>query len=135
MLYVPEGTMSGTFEQITDYNKKTGKRKTITQNTFFAERFGRNEFDDIDDDPQAYAKAVAYIMKYMEKSDTKVVYSRGLYQYFHSDIQGSDVVAPMSIRDETNIKLVLADDFVCWDEGEKIGTVSPETIAKLPKSN
>jgi len=135
LLYVPEGTMCGTFETITDYNKKTGRRKTITQNTFFAKRFGRNEFDDIENSPYLYGKAVSYIMKYMEKTDTKVVYSHGLYEYFYSDIQGSDVVAPMSISDENNIKLVLADDFVCWNDGEKIGTVSPETIAKLPKGN
>jgi len=47
MLSAPKDMMSGKFEQITDYNKKTGKMKTITQNTFFAERFGRNEFDDM----------------------------------------------------------------------------------------
>ena len=120
---------------MTDYNKKTGKRKTITQNTFFAEKFGRNEFDDISFADIVYGKAIAYLMKYMEKNNEKVVYSRGLYDFFRSDIQGTDVVAKMENIDETDNRLVLARDFTCWDEGVKVGEVSPETIAMLPKSS
>lgn len=32
-------------------------------------------------------------------------------------------------------KFLLYDDFACWDEGEYIGQVSGETIAKMPKTN
>ena len=32
-------------------------------------------------------------------------------------------------------KFLLYDDFACWDEGEYIGQVSGETIAKMPKAN
>ena len=119
---------------MTDYNKKTGKRKTIIQNTFFAEMFGRNEFDDISFSDMVYGKALAYLMKYMEKNNEKAVYSRGLYEFFRSNIQGADVLAKMEIVNETDNRLVLARDFTCWDEGVKVGEVSRETIAMLPKS-
>ena len=34
---------------------------------------------------------------------------------------------------ENEKKFILSDKFSCWDDGEYIGTVSPEVIAKLPK--
>ena len=39
---------------------------------------------------------------------------------------------PFGLEDK---KLLLFDDFLCWDEGCLIGTVSKETIALMPKSN
>lgn len=134
LIYIPDGEMIGKFEKVTDYNKKTGKQKTITQNTFFAEKFGRNEFDDISMTDYAYGKAIAYIMKYMGKSNSKAVYSRGLYEYFRSDIMGSNVLMKMEIADETDNQLILADDFMCIDEGVLMGKVSRETITKMPKA-
>ncbi len=135
LVYIPEGEMVGEFEKVTDYNKKTGKQKMITQNTFFAEKFGRNEFDNISFCDMVYGKAIGYIMKYMEKNNAKTVYSRGLYEYFLSDIQGKDVIAKFEISNETDNRLILADDFVCWDNGVKVGKVSRETIAQMPKAN
>lgn len=134
LVHIPDGEMVGEFEKVTDYNKKTGRQKTVIQNTYFAEKFGRNEFDDISFD-RAYGKAIGYVMKYMGKQNVKAVYSRGLYQYFHSDIQGSDVVCKMDNLDETDNRLILSPKFTCWDEGVKIGEVSRETIAQMPKSN
>lgn len=134
LVYIPDGETVGEFEPVTDYNKKTRRQKTFTQNTFFAEKFGRNEFDDISFADRAYGKSIAYIMKYMEKQNVKAVYSRGLYEYFHTDIQGKDVICKMENVDETDNRLVLSPKFTCWDEGVKVGEVSPETIAQLPKS-
>lgn len=58
----------------------------------------------------------------------KSVYSRGLYEYFRTDMQGKDVVGKMETLDETDNKLILAPDFVCWNEGVHVGEVSEETI-------
>lgn len=135
LVYIPDGEMMGEFEQITDYNKKTGRQKTFIQNTFFAEKFGRNEFDDIAGVSYLYGKTIAYIMKYMEKQKARVVCSKGLYQFFNSDVQGKDVVGKLDGVDENDNRLILAPKFTCWDEGVKVGEVSPKTIAKLPKSS
>ena len=75
---------------------------------------------------------MAYILKYIEKSGERIVYSRGLPQYFISDILPEDVV--MKVGQEEK-KLLLFDDFKCIDEGCIVGTVSEEIIKQMPKSN
>lgn len=71
-------------------------------------------------------------MKYIEKTGERIVYSKGLYQYFISDIMDDDIVCPYGEEDK---KLLLFDDFKCWDEGLYMGNVSVDVIAKMRKSN
>ena len=101
------------------------------QNSFFAKRFGRNDFEKIED-KNRLGDALAYIMKYIEKSGEKIVYSRGLAQFFISDVMDEDIVCLYGMEEQ---KFLLYDDFGCWNEGEYIGQVSRETIAKMPKAN
>lgn len=61
-----------------------------------------------------------------------MVYSKGLPQYFISDILDDDVASLYGIDDR---KLLLFDDFSCFDEGVYMGEVSPEVIAQMRKSN
>lgn len=129
LFYIPEGTMSGEFEEIDGYDFKRKERRITKQNTFFADRFGRNEFEELDRGP-LFGHALAYIIKYMEKTNEKIVYSRGLYQYFISDIQNEDILVRTG---QEGKKLVLADDFKCWAEGVYVGRVSEETIKELEK--
>ncbi len=77
-------------------------------------------------------EAVAYLTKYMEKTGEKIVYSKGLPQYFISDILDEDVVCTIGQEDR---KLLLYDNFNCWDEGCLVGSVSKEVIAQMRKSN
>ena len=73
---------------------------------------------------------MAYIMKYIEKSGEKIVYSRGLPQYFKSDILDDDVVCPYGMEDQ---KLLLFDNFSCFVDGVYVGEVSPEVIRQMKK--
>lgn len=57
-------------------------------------------------------------MKYLEKTGEKIVYSKGLPQYFISDIMEDDIVTTIGLEDK---KLLLFDDFTCWDEGDISG--------------
>ena len=129
IFYIPEGAMTGEIETLRDFDVRAKRMRSVEQNTFFAKKFGRNEFR-----PICHAadmpNIVRYLMKYIEKSGGKLVYSRGLYQYFVTDIMDEDVVCPYGLEDR---KLLLFDDFTCWDEGEYIGPVSRETIARLPQ--
>ena len=43
-----------------------------------------------------------------------------------------DIAAPYGIEDK---KLLLFDDFVCWDEGCYMGEVSKEVISQMCISN
>ena len=71
-------------------------------------------------------------MKYIEKSGERIVYSKGTYAYFISDILDEDVICTIGQEDK---KLLLFDDFSCFDEGCYMGKVSPETIKLMRKTN
>ena len=131
MFYVPEGTMPGTMEEVNSFSFNTRKRQITHENTYFRERFGRNDFKDLNT-VRALGEAVSYILKYIEKTGEKIVYSKGLPQFFVSDIMDDDVLCPMG---ENGEKLLLFDDFSCYDDGCYIGKVSKEVIAKMPKEN
>lgn len=131
LFYIPEGTMPGLLVEQGDYSFKSRRRQITVQNTYFNERFGRSDFEKIEDYTML-GKSVAYLMKYLEKTGEKIVYSKGLPQYFISDVMDDDVVTTIGLEDK---KLLLFDDFACWDEGEYMGQVSAETIAQMRKSN
>ena len=131
MFYVPEGTMPGEMKEENSYSFSDRKRQITHENTYFRERFGRNDFKDLNT-VRALGEAVSYILKYIEKTGEKIVYSKGLPQFFVSDIMDDDVLCPMG---ENGEKLLLFDDFSCYDDGCYIGKVSKEVIAKMPKEN
>ncbi len=131
LFYIPEQTMPGLLFEKSDYSFKSRHRQITVQNTYFNERFGRSDFEKIEDYTML-GNSVAYLMKYLEKTGEKIVYSKGLPQYFISDIMDEDVVTTIGLEDR---KLLLFDDFECWDEGVSVGKVSADTIAQLRKSN
>ena len=115
IFHIPDGTMPGKMIDVNDYNFKSRRRRITHQNTYFNERFGRSDFEKIVND-EVLGDAMLYIMKYIEKSGERIVYYGDLPPY-----------------GEDGQKFILSDTFGCWDEGEYIGQVSKETIAKLPK--
>ena len=131
LFYIPEGTMPGQMMDVNDFNFKSKRRKITRQNTYFNEHFGRSDFEKIEND-HVLQDAMNYLMKYIEKSGERIVYYGDLPQYFVSDVMEDDIICPYG---EDGRKFILADSFGCWDEGEYMGQVSKETIAKMPKAN
>lgn len=131
MFYIPEGSMPGLLFEHKDYSTKNHRMQISVQNTYFNEKFGRSDFEEITS-AYVYDDAINYMMKYIEKSGEKIVYSKGLPQYFISDIMEEDVLSPYGVDDR---KLLLFDHFRCWDEGCYMGRVSKEVIAQMRKSN
>ncbi|MBQ4443523.1 MAG: hypothetical protein II896_02540 [Clostridia bacterium] len=133
LLNVPEGQMVGMLQDTREYNKKSGRMVEYTHNTFFDEKYGRNEFDMLaTKGPMYLGSTIDYILKYIEKTGEKIVYSRGLPMYVMSDIEDKDVIMRTGMEDK---KLLLFEDFDCWDEGVYVGVNSEETRAQLRKSN
>ena len=130
LFHIPDGTMPGTIIEKNDYNFNTHRRQITHQNTYFNERFGRSDFEPIDDKSKL-GNAVAYIIKYIEKTGEKIVYSKGLPQFFISDVMDEDIVCTCGLEDK---KLLLFDDFRCWDKGCFVGKVSKEVIKQMRKS-
>lgn len=131
IFYIPEGTMPGQMMDVNDFNFKSKKRKITHQNTYFNEHFGRSDFEKIENDYDLQY-AMNYLIKYIEKSGERIVYYGDLPQYFVSDVMEDDIICPYG---EDGRKFILADSFGFWDEGEYMGQVSKETIAKMPKAN
>ncbi len=132
LFHIPDGTIPDKLEKKRDYSTISRKMQETIQSEYFNKRFGRNDFKAIDDYDNKLGNAVAYLMKYIEKTGERIVYSKGLYQYFISDIIDDDIVCPYGEEDK---KLLLFDDFKCWDEGLYMGNVSADVIAKMRKSN
>ena len=123
--------MVGKLEVHRDYSTTKRQMQETVQNTYFNKRFGRSDFEALGSQTDV-RHALSYITKYMEKTGEKMVYSKGLPQYFISDILDDDVASLYGIDDR---KLLLFDDFSCFDEGVYMGEVSPEVIAQMRKSN
>ena len=131
IFYIPDGTMLGMFIQVEDYNFNTKKRQITNQSIYFNERFGRSDFEEIDNQNDK-SDALSYLTKYIEKSGEKIVYSRGIPQFFITDIIDDDVICRIGVEEQ---KLLLFDDFTCWDEGVYMGQVSHAVISQLRKAN
>ena len=129
LFYIP--TMIGAIEEIRDYSTKKHQMQVAHQNTYFLERFGRNDFKSIES-KEHVNESKNYLMKYIEKSNEKIVYSKGLPTYFVSDILEEDVICTIGQEDR---KILLFDNFTCLDEGLVVGKVSKETIEQMPKCN
>ena len=131
VFFIPQNAMVGELVSVRDYSLKEHKMQITVQNTYFNERFGRSDFEEISDKGRM-REALAYLMKYIEKTGEKIVYSRGLPQFFISDIMDEDIVCGLGMDEQ---KLLLFDDFKCWDEGTLVGTVGKDTIEKMRKAN
>lgn len=131
IFYIPPDGMVGELIEIRDYSAKDNRRQTASQNTYFLERYGRNDFQKLIL-PHEVGESLKYLMKYVEKSGERLVYGGKLPTYFESDVLDEDIIVPYGIDER---KAVLADDFLCMVEGEIMGRVSPEVIDKMPKVN
>ena len=131
IFYIPEGTLPGVLLTHKDYSTTAHKMQVRNQSTYFNDEFGRSDFEPINDN-RRMGEAMAYLMKYLEKTGEKIIYSKGLPQYFISDILDDDIVCNVGQEEK---KLLLFDDFNCFDEGCYVGEVSPAVIAELRKSN
>ena len=129
---IPENTLPGEMIEVRDYNTRAHRMQTNYQSTYFNERFGRSDFVELDEYEIQLGGALAYLMKYMEKTGEKIVYSKNLPQYFISDILEEDIVCRIGQEDK---KLLLFDDFHCLNEGELIGKVCPEVISQMRTAN
>ena len=129
IMYIPE--MVSELVEKKDFDTRHKKMQITFQNTFFGTKFGRADFEAIEH-KSLIDDSVMYMVKYIEKTGEKLVYSRGLPQYIISDIMDEDIICYL---DEEERKIILSDEFGCWDEGCYMGQNTPEVLAQMPKSN
>ena len=132
LFYIPEGTIPGELIEVKDYNTNSHKMQLTLQSEYFNARFGRNDFERVDENLVKMGNAMSYILKYIDKTHEKIVYSRKLPVYVISDIDENDVLCGIGVEEK---KLLLQDKFMCYDEGKQIGVISKKTKTNLRTSN
>lgn len=132
LMNIPNGTMPGELVEVRDYSTTDHKMQVTMQNTYYNEKFGRTDFELLDND---FVKEIAlsYITKYLEKSGERMSCSKGLCKYIKTDIDVDDVICDFGVDDR---KKILFDDFKCIVNGKVVGTADdPSTLAQMPKCN
>ena len=107
LLYVPDGMMVGKLYEKKDYSKRKHKVITTHPCTFFEERFGRCDFEKINSLSLKKGKYLDYILKYITKTDEKIVYSRGIPSIFRDEISEDEICAEF---EDFVMKFVLFDN-------------------------
>ena len=107
LMYVPDGQMIGGLTDVKRYSTKRHKWEASTENTFFRTRFGINQFDHIERADIKSGKVVNYVIKYLLKSDERIIYSRAIPTELYAIIEDHEIASEMFdfVR-----KFVLFDD-------------------------
>ena len=113
LLYVPDGEMLGKLQEKTDYSTAQEKMQTRNENSFFAKYYGRNDFEEITEAQMEYGNSVDYILKYIGKTNERIVYSRGVPTEISLNLTEKDVITELT--NDFTYKVILFDDVVNWE--------------------
>ncbi len=112
VFYIPSGEMVGCIEEKTDYSKAKGMAQVRHENDFFTDSFGRNDFEELNVMELRRGRTLEYLLKYIEKTGERMVYSRGIPTEICREIEGKDIVCEMQ---DFVTKFVLFDDVIEWE--------------------
>ena len=117
VMYIPDGKMVGEIYERRDYSTRQRKIQVIHPNTFFEENYGRNDFEELSDVELRRGNTMQYLLKYLEKTEERIIYSRGIPTDFYKEIDlEEDVVCEML---DFVLKLVLFDDVIDYETDVK----------------
>ena len=131
LIRIPDGQMVGELYEVRDYDTRNHKMRTSYLNSYFTERFGRTDFQKINE--HVLTDSVMYLVKYIEKSGKRLVFARGVLPFIEADILVEDIIC--TLGEDNPGKVILADDFLCIQDGEVLGKACPEIIDKMRKTN
>lgn len=113
LIYVPEGAMRGEIRKVDYYDTRDHKKAISYINSEFEDKIGRNDFKNITTLDYTFTKSLDYILKYIGKSENKIVYSRGikddimgLVDYDNNVVCKLSESSPYSILAENNFEEV-----------------------------
>ena len=113
IMYIPDGQMIGNLYERRDYSTRQHKMITTHPVDFFEDRFGRCDFEKLSKGQLHHSNQLNYILKYLEKTNERIVYSRGIPTDFFMNVnENNDVVAEMI---DYVLKYVLFDDVVDYE--------------------
>lgn len=112
LVFVPEGQMIGKIEEARDYSTKQHKMQITHINDFFARQFGRNDFSALCEMELKNGTSIAYLLKYIEKSGDRIVYSRGIPTEISKTVKSEDIAVEMQ---DFVVKYLLFDDVIDYE--------------------
>lgn len=92
LVFVPEGEMVGVLFDEEYYDKKSHSRKVAHRNTFFDLRFGRSDFKKLSSQEVKHGTVMNYLLKYLQKTGEKIIYSRGIPSEEILPLQEDDLI-------------------------------------------
>lgn len=111
LFYIPDGEMIGKIWEFRNYSTAKHEMQTTYRNTFFDEAFGINDFEEIDTMSLKHGQTLEYIMKYIEKTGERIVYSRGIPTQVCKKLPKTEIVGKLQ---DFMTKYVLFDDTIDW---------------------
>lgn len=98
LVHVPNGKMRGNIIEESYYSTKTHKRETAFVNDEFNNKIGRNDFKAITKLDLTFSNALDYILKYIGKSENRIVYSRGIKDDYYAlmDVAEENIICRVS---------------------------------------
>lgn len=112
LMYVPDGEMLGKIYEREDYSIRKHEMVKTNPNTFFETKFGRNDFKELSEMEMKQGNAIEYLLKYIGKTDGRIVYSRGIHTEILVELNDTDIACEMLDYVQ---KYVLFDDVIDWE--------------------
>ena len=113
IMYVPDGEMIGNITETRDYSTSKHEMQTAHINDFFADKFGRNDFEELNEMELKHGQSLNYILKYIGKTGERIVYSRGIQTEILARIDEKDIITEM---EDFVTKYILFDDVLSWEK-------------------
>ena len=129
IMYIPEGQMVGEIYERRDYSTKHHKMQVTHPNTFFEDKLGRNDFEVLSDAELRRGTTMQYLLKYLEKTEERIIYSRGIPTEFTKIINDNDVICELV---DFVTKFVLFNDVIDYFEDVKRDKKRPRTVFSSP---
>ena len=85
-------------------------------NTFFEKNLGRNDFEALSDAELRRGSTLNYLLKYLEKTDERIIYSRGIPTEFFKEINDNDIICEIV---DFVTKFILFNDVIDYETDVK----------------
>ncbi len=113
IFYIPDGKMVGNIKVEHYFSIKKNKMCICFNNTFFKKRFGRADFRSLNDEKLRNGEAILYILKYIQKDDGRIIYSRGIASEICKLLPDQELAAEFT---DFIAKYVLFDNTINWEK-------------------
>ena len=112
LMYIPKNEMVGRLIEKNEYSVKRRKRHTRYGNTFFDESFGMSDFRKLNPVLLKRGGTVRYLVKYIVKTEEKLVYSRGIPSEICIEVGDDEIITEYF---DFVVKYVFFDDVLEYD--------------------